>query len=52
LLALAALLTSPPLNIISRQLGHSSSAVTSRYIDHVAPQDVIGMGRARRAAAS
>lgn len=36
-----------PVNVISRQLGHSSSAVTSRYIDHVAPQDVITMGRAR-----
>ena len=36
-----------PVNVISRQLGHSSSAVTARYIDHVAPQDVISMGRAR-----
>ena len=36
-----------PVNVISRQLGHSSSAVTARYIDHVAPQDVIIMGRAR-----
>lgn len=36
-----------PINVISRQLGHSSSAVTARYIDHVAPQDVITMGRAR-----
>jgi site-specific recombinase XerD len=36
-----------PVNVISRQLGHSSSAVTARYIDHVAPQDVITMGRAR-----
>lgn len=29
-----------PLNVISKQLGHSSSAVTSRYLDHVAPADV------------
>jgi len=36
-----------PVNVISRQLGHSSSAVTARYIDHVAPQDVIAMGRSR-----
>ena len=26
-----------PLNEISKQLGHSSSAVTSRYVDHVNP---------------
>jgi integrase/recombinase XerD len=31
-----------PVNVISRQLGHSSVAVTARYLDHVAPADVIG----------
>jgi len=36
-----------PVNVISKHLGHSSSAVTARYIDHIAPQDVITMGRAR-----
>lgn len=30
-----------PVNVISKQLGHSSSAVTARYLDHVAPADVI-----------
>lgn len=36
-----------PINIISRQLGHRSSAVTARYIDHVAPADVIAAMQAR-----
>lgn len=36
-----------PINVISKQLGHSSSAVTARYIDHVAPADVLAMGRGR-----
>jgi site-specific recombinase XerD len=30
-----------PVNVISRQLGHASSAVTARYLDHVAPADVV-----------
>ena len=30
-----------PVNVIARQLGHSNSAVTARYLDHVAPADVI-----------
>jgi integrase/recombinase XerD len=30
-----------PINVIQRQLGHSNAATTSRYIDHVAPEDVI-----------
>ncbi len=38
-----------PLNVIQRQLGHSNVATTSRYIDHVAPADVVaavrGLGR-------
>jgi site-specific recombinase XerD len=36
-----------PLPLISRQLGHSSSAVTARYIDHVAPLEVIETIRSR-----
>ena len=36
-----------PLNVISKQLGHSNSNVTARYLDHVAPAQVIDMGRAR-----
>ena len=31
-----------PVNLIQRQLGHSSLATTSRYLDHIAPQDLIG----------
>lgn len=36
-----------PLNVISKALGHSSSAITSRYLDHIAPAEVIAMGRSR-----
>lgn len=37
-----------PINVISKQLGHAGSGVTARYIDHLAPIDVMAMGRARR----
>jgi integrase/recombinase XerD len=30
-----------PVNIISGQLGHASSAVTARYIDHISNHDVV-----------
>ncbi len=33
--------------LIQRQLGHSSLVTTSRYLDHIAPQDVIGAMRGR-----
>jgi site-specific recombinase XerD len=33
--------------VISKHLGHSSIAVTSRYLDHIAPADVISAGRSR-----
>ena len=36
-----------PVNVIQKQLGHASLAVTSVYLDHIAPADVIAMGRAR-----
>jgi site-specific recombinase XerD len=36
-----------PVNVISRQLGHSSSAVTARYLDHVAPAELIALGKSR-----
>jgi integrase len=36
-----------PLNVISKALGHSSSAITSRYLDYIAPADVIALGRSR-----
>jgi integrase/recombinase XerD len=29
-----------PVNVISKQLGHSSSAVTARYLDHITNHDV------------
>ena len=34
-----------PLNVIQRQLGHTNLATTSRYLDHVAPEDVIAAVR-------
>ncbi len=30
-----------PLNLVQRQLGHRNVATTSRYIDHIAPADVV-----------
>lgn len=36
-----------PVHVISRQLGHSNSAVTARYIDHLRPGDVIEIVRQR-----
>ena len=30
-----------PVPIIQRQLGHTSLATTSRYLDHIAPKDVV-----------
>ena len=35
------------IGIISRQLGHSSTATTARYLDHIAPEAVIDVMRAR-----
>ena len=35
------------IGIISRQLGHSSIATTSRYLDHVAPKQVVDAMRKR-----
>lgn len=35
-----------PINVISRQLGHSNVGTTSRYIDHLAPGDVVAAVRA------
>lgn len=34
-----------PVNAIQAQLGHASLAVTDRYLRHVAPADVIAIGR-------
>jgi integrase/recombinase XerD len=36
-----------PINIISKCLGHSSSAVTARYVDHLAPEDAIAASQSR-----
>lgn len=36
-----------PTNLIQKQLGHASLAVTSRYLDHVAPADLIEAIRSR-----
>ncbi|MFG0314666.1 MAG: tyrosine-type recombinase/integrase, partial [Phycisphaerales bacterium] len=36
-----------PINVISRQLGHSNVGTTSRYIDHISPTQVIETMRAR-----
>jgi integrase len=33
--------------IISKQLGHTSIATTARYLDHVAPQQVVDAMRGR-----
>jgi integrase len=35
------------IGIISRQLGHRSIATTARYLDHIAPHDVVAAIRAR-----
>ena len=35
------------INLIQRQLGHSSLATTSVYLDHIAPEDVVRAMRAR-----
>lgn len=36
-----------PINVISKQLGHSNIATTSHYLDHIAPQQVIEAMRQR-----
>lgn len=36
-----------PLLVISRQLGHSSLAVTQQYLDHLEPGELVGVMRAR-----
>jgi len=36
-----------PINVIQAQLGHSNAATTSRYIQHIAPQQLINTIRKR-----
>jgi site-specific recombinase XerD len=38
-----------PVNVIQQQLGHSRLSTTDTYLKHVAPADVIAMGRNRAA---
>jgi len=40
-----------PLPIIQGQLGHSNASVTSRYINHLSPQQVVEATRKREWAA-
>lgn len=37
-----------PINVIQKQLGHANAAITSHYLDHISPGDVIGMIGARQ----
>jgi integrase/recombinase XerD len=37
-----------PVNVIQKQLGHVSLATTDIYLRHIAPADVIAMGRKRQ----
>ena len=39
--------TGLPINVIQRQLGHANASTTSRYIDHLNPQQVIDAVRNR-----
>ena len=41
-----------PVNVIQAQLGHVSLATTDIYLRHIAPADVIAMGRNRKWSAS
>jgi site-specific recombinase XerD len=36
-----------PVNVIQKQLGHAWLSTTAVYLDHIAPGDVIAMGRGR-----
>lgn len=35
------------INVISKLLGHSNSAITAHYIDHISPEDALDVARAR-----
>jgi integrase len=37
-----------PLNLIQQQLGHCSLATTSRYLDHIAPAELINAMQSRK----
>jgi len=37
-----------PINVIQRQLGHSNSAITSGYIDHINPKQVVDATSSRQ----
>lgn len=46
-LAFELMMEGVPVPIIQRQLGHASLATTQRYLDHIAPKDVIEAMQAR-----
>jgi site-specific recombinase XerD len=46
-LAFELMMEGVPVPIIQRQLGHASLATTQRYLDHIAPKDVIDAMQAR-----
>ena len=37
-----------PINVIQKQLGHANAAITSHYLDHISPGDVISVIGARQ----
>ena len=37
-----------PVNLIQQQLGHANLSVTSRYLDHIAPQERVEALKARK----
>ncbi len=36
-----------PVNLIQQQLGHANLSITSRYLDHIAPQERVEALKAR-----
>jgi len=46
-LAFELMMEGVPVPIIQRQLGHASLATTQRYLDHIAPKDVIEVMQGR-----
>jgi integrase len=36
-----------PVNVIQKQLGHANLSVTSAYLDHIAPEQVVAVIRER-----
>lgn len=36
-----------PVNVIQKQLGHANLSITSAYLDHIAPEQVVAVIRER-----